>query len=550
MNDIVVALLYRRVSDEEKQKKAGMSLEAQTADLRRYVQSRGWMIGGEFEDAQPGTWDRRPGYQAMLVEARQLRKDGYNVVLVVKWLSRLGRDVAESLRCRDEMESLGIGVHSVAEGEVGRTANDRFRANMTAVVDQFEVERLGERVRDVIHTIRKGGWHHGGRCPWGYRWRRATVEELAQGAPKTGRVLEPDPVAAPLVAEAFRRVAEGASARAIAVWIAGLPDEVKQDERGKPRALAWHNVRAMLSAAVYVSRHEVRTDDGTRYIIGRNGKKRRAYAYTKDAEVVLAQPKNRWPALVDDATWAKVQANIADHQRLPKQASLEYLLTGFLRCPKCNARMVGSSRHKAQYRPRYMCTGYTNGKCSYSVVAEDVEFLTLDELYPILHNAASSWSGKLAKLALEQVVGPQDELRAKRVRKLEADIARLQQRIDSANDLMADRKMEFEDYKSTVGRAKEELRDAKKELEQLQGPARGKPEVEMVLAHAAEWRDTLKGGSIEAKRGVLKQLLDHVVPVRVGYGAFEVFPHLTPVGKVAVQLATPKGQAKVRGLTA
>src|SRR5947209_2571163 len=101
LGGVTTALIYTRVSGRE-QEREGLSLPAQLADCRRYAQSKDWIIGAEFQDVMKGTRDDRPQYQALLAEARQLRRDGQDAVVVVKWLHRLGRRVLESVRCREE----------------------------------------------------------------------------------------------------------------------------------------------------------------------------------------------------------------------------------------------------------------------------------------------------------------------------------------------------------------------------------------------------------------------------------------------------------------
>src|SRR6516162_11091681 len=89
-----IALIYIRVSTDE-QANEGMSLPAQLTDCRRYAQHNRWIIGGEYEDEMSGKRDDRPNYQALLAEARRLRAEGKNVVVVVKWLHRFGRKLIE-----------------------------------------------------------------------------------------------------------------------------------------------------------------------------------------------------------------------------------------------------------------------------------------------------------------------------------------------------------------------------------------------------------------------------------------------------------------------
>ncbi|TMF01535.1 MAG: recombinase family protein, partial [Chloroflexi bacterium] len=95
-------LIYYRVSSQE-QAREGMSEAAQLEDCRRYAASRGWAIAGEYSDRLSGMRDDRPGYVALVAEARRLRTGGRPVAIVVKWLHRLGRKVLEAVNNRAEL---------------------------------------------------------------------------------------------------------------------------------------------------------------------------------------------------------------------------------------------------------------------------------------------------------------------------------------------------------------------------------------------------------------------------------------------------------------
>src|SRR5579859_3052421 len=161
LGGVTTALIYTRVSGRE-QEREGLSLPAQLADCRRYVQANNWIIGAEFQDVMKGTRDDRPQYQALLTEARQLRRDGQNAVVVGKWLHRLGRRVLESVRCREEFATIGVTIHSVNDGG---PVND-FVANIMASTAQYEVQQLGERVSSVWQHTTGLGWAMVGRVPW------------------------------------------------------------------------------------------------------------------------------------------------------------------------------------------------------------------------------------------------------------------------------------------------------------------------------------------------------------------------------------------------
>lgn len=489
------ALDYTRVSSGE-QEKEGYSLPAQLADIRRYVAAREWVIGGEFTDVMRGTRDDRPRYQALLTEARRLRAEGKPVVVVCKWLHRLGRKLSESLRCREEFKALGVAVHSVMEG--GEVSD--LVANIMGSVAEYEVDQLGERVREVNKHLRGNGWAKVGRCPWGYIWRDPTPDERAAGAPK--RVLALDPHAAPAVVEMFGRVAAGESVRRVAEWAAGLSIEARGG-----RSLGYSVLQDALRAPVYLGQYEA--EDGTLH-------------------------QGRWPALVDQATWDAVQASVASHQHTPHQASGRYLLTGLLRCPQCGGRMVGRTRDAEGRARQYVCAARMAGAntaqptCKYMVLAPAVEALVLAQAGALVDVQADP--ELLAEIRREwrllQKPRYDDDVAAQ-LRRHEAQGAKARQRLKAAGLRLLDEVLSPEEYKALKGEVERDLAAAEAAIERLQAeagqtPRPELPDLDVVLAAAGSWARMLREGDVPAQRSVLAELIETVKPVRVARGKYDV----------------------------
>jgi DNA invertase Pin-like site-specific DNA recombinase len=174
------AVIYTRVSRED-QELEGVSLPAQLSECRQYAALRGFVIDAEYTDTQSGLREDRRDYQAMLARVRTLVADGRRVVVVVSSLDRFGRQL-ERVRSRDELDSLGVVVHSVREGG---EVNDML-AGFLAVIAEQESKRTRIRIKRVWAHLHEQGWFKvGPRIPWGYQRREATEDERRAGAPKT-----------------------------------------------------------------------------------------------------------------------------------------------------------------------------------------------------------------------------------------------------------------------------------------------------------------------------------------------------------------------------
>ena len=186
--------------------------------------------------------------------------------------------------------------------------------------------------------------------PWGYQWRKATESERRAGAPNS--VLDVD-LERPRLSR--RRLPGSLGARASAPSPAGWP--------AYPTAC------------------------------GRTGQ--RAHEHPFHARIEdLPRPASRRDvgpveALVTAEQFGRVQAGIADHRRVPKQASGRYLLTGLLRCPRCASRMAG--RQKSVGKPaRYHCLSFNLGArapvpgCSFSAACFRVDDSVLEAVGALL----------------------------------------------------------------------------------------------------------------------------------------------------------------------
>jgi DNA invertase Pin-like site-specific DNA recombinase len=502
--NLPTALIYTRVSSEE-QAREGVSLDAQLTESRRYAAQHGWLLGPEFQDVLSGKRDDRPAYQALLTEVRRLRAEGQSVVVVVFRLDRLGRRILERVRCREELKGIGVPVHSVREG--GEVSD--LVSNVLAAVAEEEIRTLGERVSVAKQHIAEGGWYVGGRAPWGYRMRPATPEERALGSPTA--VLEPNPNHLPWVREAFHRAANGASLQAVYRWIRALPAEARGG-----RAMPYQAVRQLLASPIYIGR-----------------------PHRGDADV-LARPPARWPALVDDATWQRIREQVAQHRRVPRQASRRYLLAGFLRCRTCGERMHG---HQRRGVPKYRCTAARNGAevgkraCYAELCGDRLDEAVLAEVLPLVEGAVSSLPElrqalERAWAALRTPATLQDELQERQRQHLLREAEQARARLTRAAVLFADGDIDKPGYELLRDKARVDLDAAMQELDRLQvvEPSVTLPPLETVLAAAEGWGAAMQGGSIAAQREVLAALIERVVPVRGGRGQYEVEVSWTLLG--------------------
>jgi DNA invertase Pin-like site-specific DNA recombinase len=130
------AAIYARVSTLDQH------VENQLAELRQYVERRGWTATQFVDVGVSGAKDRRPALDELLKAARRRRFD----VLVCWRLDRLGRNLRHLILLLDELQALGIAFVTLGEGIDTSTPAGRLQLHILSAIAEFERSRIQERV--------------------------------------------------------------------------------------------------------------------------------------------------------------------------------------------------------------------------------------------------------------------------------------------------------------------------------------------------------------------------------------------------------------------
>lgn len=289
------AVLYIRVSAVMGRDDM-LSPDIQLTAIRRAITPAGLREVDVIEDIDvSGRHFTRAGIDRI----RQLAQAGQVDAIAVYDVSRLGRNVRESLTLLNWLADRGVTIVSASEQVDTSTPAGRLMLTNMLAIAEYRSDEIGAGWSRAIARRAEQGRHHG--RPLGYQ--------------RADRRLVPDPVLGPAITEVFARYAAGEPVGEVAGYLAAV--------RGK--AMLTGNVKKLLRNPVY------------------------------RGNVVAAGellPGQHEP-LVDEPTWQAVQDRLAAEAGTPaRHLAPTWSLVGLCRCP---------AGHHLQRQPHRRTTGRAVG---------------------------------------------------------------------------------------------------------------------------------------------------------------------------------------------
>ncbi len=312
------AVAYGRVSSDEQAGNA--STRGQQAEAEEYcLNNKLELAHTYFDEARSGkSMEGREQLKRMLNDARAGRFSH----LIVWKLTRLSRNLVDTLAIIKELDALGVSVHSITEREYDTsTPAGRMFLHIMASVAEFEREALVENVRmGMKQRAQEGAWI--GAEMLGYRVPKEAAD--TEAVVKAGRLI-PVPAEADTVRRIFTLYADGKGLKAITNR---LNHEGRKTKRG-----GFFNptqVGAILDNPAYIGRVRVRFFD----------------AHSKEDKEYVVDAAHE--PIIDRSLWDRAQSLRATKATRPRRVSERgFPLTSILRCPECGAGMSMSRTSNA-----------------------------------------------------------------------------------------------------------------------------------------------------------------------------------------------------------
>jgi site-specific DNA recombinase len=338
--------LYCRISQQYAATEE--SLDSQERLNLDRCRERGYAVPEDMIFREKDSGHETADDRVVLMRLRELVRQGKVGRVVCYNTDRLSREPIELMSLCAEFRKAGCTIEFVLYDVDPSTPQGKVALFIRGFADEIEWTQIKERTTRKRREIRASGRRVGEGGPrFGYRWVRDDDGKITHE-----RAWEPDPVSAPWVRLIFQLIAEqGMSMRQVAMDLntRGIPTpSVYRGYRYKEgRTPKWDNSAVRL----------IVIDETYKGVVYHNKtvmvRKKRNKPRPKDEWVRLTDAPT--PALVDEATWDKVQATVRSNDIVGKRRALaaqtrnekEFaFLRGMIYCGTCGhpLRVVKAKR--------------------------------------------------------------------------------------------------------------------------------------------------------------------------------------------------------------
>jgi len=310
------ALLYGRVSGDDKAKTGGANLRAQLDLCREYAKKQGYTIIAELSEDDRGASGAAFDLP-QLSKAMDMARNGEYDVLIARELDRLSRNLAKQLIVEEELKRSGVLIE-YALYDFPNTPEGRLNKNMRGMLAEYEREKIAQRmIRGTRRILEAGNTNTGGKPPLGYN------EVITDG--RRGFVI---------------RESEAATIRIIFEWY------TQGDGTGGP--LSIRKITRKLTGLRIPTYADLRKTNGS--CVEKTHRKYGEWSLTSVSAILGNETyAGVWrrdniavevPAIVDKATWDMAQElKERNKYTAPRNTKHEYLLQHRMVCGGCGNAM-------------------------------------------------------------------------------------------------------------------------------------------------------------------------------------------------------------------
>jgi site-specific DNA recombinase len=438
------AAIYARISSDREGTQAGV--RRQVDDCHALAERRGWPVAEVYVDDDVSAYSGkvRPEYRRMLDDLAAGTIDA-----VVVWhLDRLHRQQRELEEFLDACDAVGVKNLATVSGDIDlATADGRLTARIMGAVASKESADKSRRIRRKHEELAAEGKPSGGGArPYGFEIDKVTVraDEAAVIRETAGRLLG---------GESLGSVCRDLNDRQL------LTSTAKQWQPSR--------LRQMMQTARLSGQREHHSE-----IVG----------------------PAQWPAIITAHQTSQLRAKLNDPARKRTRAPRRYVLSGMVRCGKCDQKMV--SRPRANGDRCYVCdSGAGRPGCGrVSIAAENLEALVIEAVLYRLD------SPELAAALTNGI--PDDTTSTDTQAALEADQAQL----DELAGAYGEGEFTLSEWLAARAPIETRITTARKKLSRLSNTT----VLDGYIGDATQLRTLWNDLTISRQQAIMKALLDHL----------------------------------------
>ena len=482
-HDPTPAALYARVSSDRQD--VDLSIAAQLRALRDYAQKNGYIVFREYVDeAESGRIADRPEFRKMIDEATKPSAP-FREILVWKF-SRFTRKREHAVAFKSLLRRKGVRVVSITE-HADDTPTGKLMEAIIESVDEFYSENLAQEVTRGMREAASRGFWVGSTIPYGYS--KVMVKDGAKKRP----TLEPDPDTSPVVKRIFDLAEAGKG-------MLNTTRVLNGEGIASPTGKLWSK-----NGIHYILKNEVYTGA---MVWGNTAKDK--------AEPVRVE--KAFPAIVSKAQFrrvAKLMRSRAPKVANPRRVSSSYLLSGLVKCHRCNRALSGQDAKSGQFA-YYVCQSLIkrgSGACdSPRLNARRFEELVVGKIRSNILTEGNITD--LVKAVDEEMDGVAREQR-KRLETIDSELADVRRRLDRLYNLVETTDMDIDDFRPRIRdhrERQERLEDSAAEARAILAERRSVlDDVNTIAAYAQEMRDFLVESELTERRAFIESFVKEIV---------------------------------------
>ena len=347
MNNEKYVALYERLSRDDELQGESYSISNQKKLLEGYCMDKGWDQYRHFtDDGISGTRFDRPGFMEMINQV----KDRYIETIIVKDMSRLGRDYLMVGQLQELFRQMGVRLIAINDNYDSANGEDEFLP-FRNIMNEWYAKDTSKKVRSTFKAKGNSGKHVASTCPYGY---------LKSG--DDGQKWIVDEEAAEIVRKIFQWTIEGHGPYQISHMLSDMKVEIPSVHMGKhgqgnnrnkpvkdPYTWGSSTIVAILKKQEYLGRT-------VNFKTTKHFKDKKSH-YVPESEWLIFE--NTQEPIIDQDTFNKVQKIRSNVRRYPDGWGEVHQLTGLMYCADCGSKMYVHRSCNGKRIPQYTCSAYS-----------------------------------------------------------------------------------------------------------------------------------------------------------------------------------------------